>query len=118
MASSAGGANRRHQTCTAPCGDTTNGYSLNAYPNVSLAAKNPSYNPGEPKFADRTNYVDGKLPYRFSKSLDFFIEGRNLTNQTQTTSIGSAPYADGTPNLQSYYYPGRRITVGLNFRNL
>jgi outer membrane receptor protein involved in Fe transport len=62
--------------------------------------------------------VDGKISYRFSKRVDIFVEGRNLTNQTQTTSIASAPYADGTPNLQNYYYPGRRITIGLNFRDL
>jgi outer membrane receptor protein involved in Fe transport len=102
--------------CVAPCGDALTGYALNAYPNVILGWKNPAYNPGAPNYTDRTSYVDGKISYRVNKRLDFFVEGRNLTNQTQSTSLASAPYADGTPNLQNYYYAGRRITVGLNYR--
>jgi TonB-dependent receptor len=102
--------------CIAPCGGSLAGYSLNAYPNASLGWKYPAYNPGSPYYNDRTSYVDGKISYRVNKQLDFFVEGRNLTNQTQTTSLGSAPYADGTPNLQKYYYAGRRITIGLNYR--
>jgi TonB-dependent receptor len=102
--------------CIAPCGGSLAGYSLNAYPNAILGWKYPAYNPGSPYYNDRTSYVDGKISYRVNKQLDFFVEGRNLTNQTQTTSLGSAPYADGTPNLQKYYYAGRRITIGLNYR--
>ncbi|MGV7207005.1 TonB-dependent receptor [Oxalobacteraceae bacterium A2-2] len=103
--------------CIAPCGDTLSGYSLNAYPNASLGWKNPAYNPGPPNFTDRTSYVDGKIAWRINKNLDFFLEGRNLTNQTQTASLGSSAYADGTPSLQKYYYAGRRITIGLRFRS-
>jgi TonB-dependent receptor len=102
-------------TCIAPCGDTPLGYTLNAYPNASLAAKNPGYNPGMPNYVDRTSYVDAKLSYRWRPNLELFVEARNLTNQTQTMSLGSSDYADGTPNLQSYYYPGRRVTMGLVF---
>jgi outer membrane receptor protein involved in Fe transport len=104
--------------CIAPCGDSISGYSLNAYPNVLQGWKYPAFNPGSPNYADRTSYVDGKISYRIGKSLELFMEGRNLTNQTQSNSIGSAPYADGTPNLQSYYDTGRRITIGMNFRYL
>jgi TonB-dependent receptor len=105
-------------SCIAPCGDSLSGYSLNAYPNLGLGWKNPAYNPGPPNYSDRTSYVDGKIGYKFNKDWEFFLEGRNLTNRTQTGSIGSSAYADGTPNLQTYYYPGRRITIGLNYRNL
>jgi len=102
-------------SCIAPCGDSLSGYALNAYPNPGGAARNPAYNPGAPNIIDRTSYVDGKIAWRMNRHLDFFVEGRNLTNQTQTTSIASSPYADGTPNLQNYYYAGRRITVGANY---
>jgi len=104
--------------CIAPCGDNPVGYALNAYPNAGLAWKTPAYNPGPPNYTDRTRYVDGKIAWRWRRNLEFFIEARNLTNQTQTSSIGASPYADGTPNLQNYYYPGRRITVGLVARTL
>ncbi|GAB3458072.1 hypothetical protein GCM10027321_13430 [Massilia terrae] len=107
-------------SCTVPCGATLNGvnYNLGIYPNTSdLATRSPQYNPGSPQYTDMTRYVDGKIAYRISKSLDIFIEGRNLTNQTATQSLPSLGYASG-PNYASYYYPGRRITVGLNWRNL
>jgi hypothetical protein len=38
---------------------------------------------------------------------------------TTTNSQGPyTPFADGTPNLLDYAYAGRRIMVGMNFRNL
>lgn len=106
-------------TCIAPCANSLTNYSLNIYPNTSTTpSKSPAYNPGSPNWKDMTRYVDGKIGYRFNKNWDVFLEGRNLLNQTMTTSIGpSAQYADGTPNLQAYYFAGRRITLGLNYRN-
>jgi TonB-dependent receptor len=107
-------------SCTAPCGATLNGvnYNLGIYPNTAdLGTKWPQYNPGSPQYTDRTMYVDGKLSYRFSKGIDIFIEGRNLTNQTATQSFPSLPYEQGA-NYASYFYPGRRITIGLNWRTL
>ena len=107
-------------SCTVPCGATLNGvnYNLGIYPNTAdLGTRSPQYNPGSPQYTDRTMYVDGKLSYRISKGLDVFLEGRNLTNQTGTSSFPSQPYADG-PNYASYFYPGRRITVGLNWRTM
>jgi TonB-dependent receptor len=106
--------------CTVPCGATLNGvnYNLGIYPNTAdLGTRSPQYNPGSPQYTDRTMYVDGKLSYRISKGLDVFIEGRNLTNQTATQSLPSLPYADG-PNYASYFYSGRRVTVGLNWRTM
>jgi TonB-dependent receptor len=107
-------------SCTAPCGATLNGvnYNLGIYPNTAdLGTRSPQYNPGSPQYVDRTMYVDGKLSYRFSKGIDIFIEGRNLTNQTATQSYPSLPYEQGA-NYASYFYPGRRITIGLNWRTL
>ncbi|MGV7207001.1 TonB-dependent receptor [Oxalobacteraceae bacterium A2-2] len=104
--------------CIAPCGDSISGYGLNAYPNVALAWKNPAYNPGPSNWTDRTSYVDGRIAYRVNKSLEFYVEGKNLTNQTQTTSLGGTGYANGAPNLQNYYYAGRRISLGLTWKNL
>jgi outer membrane receptor protein involved in Fe transport len=106
-------------SCTAPCGATLNGvnYNMGIYPNTAdLGTKWPQYNPGSPQYVDRTMYVDGKLSYRFSKGMDIFIEGRNLTNQTATQSFPSLPYAQGE-NYATYFYPGRRITIGMNWRN-
>jgi TonB-dependent receptor len=106
----------RSFTCIAPCGDNVT--YLRSYPMLNVGGATPAYNPGEPNWRDSRTFIDGKISYKINRNIDVFIEGRNLTNQTQTDTIGSVSYADGTPNLQNYAYAGRRITVGLNYRNL
>jgi outer membrane receptor for ferrienterochelin and colicin len=100
--------------CNAACGSN----AVNNYPFVNGTARAPVYNPGSPNWSDATRFIDGKISWRYSKNLDFFVEGRNLGNNTQTTSQPSLGYADGAPQLLTYGYAGRRITVGLNYRNL
>jgi outer membrane receptor protein involved in Fe transport len=102
--------------CIAPCGDNVT--YLRSYPMLNVTGNTPAWNPGTPNWRDSRTFVDGKISYKISSGIDVFLEGRNLTNSTQTDTIGSSPYADGTPNLQNYAYSGRRITVGMNFRNL
>jgi TonB-dependent receptor len=76
------------------------------------------YNPGSPNFKDSTRFIDGKLAYKIRPNIDVFIEGRNLGNATTSNSQGPyTPFTDGTPNLLDYAYAGRRIMVGVNFRN-
>jgi TonB-dependent receptor len=103
--------------CTAPCGAT--GTGLNSYPafNVNSSTSLP-WNPGTANIKDATRFIDARLSYKLRPELELFVEGRNLSNQTQTNSIASTGYADGTPYLQNYAYAGRRITVGLVYRNL
>jgi hypothetical protein len=101
----------------APQGDS--GTGLNTYPIFAFSnSASLPWNPGSPNWRDRRSFVDGKISFKWKPNVEFFVEGRNLTNTTQTDSIGSTPYADGTPNLQNYAFAGRRITVGVNFRNL
>ncbi|MGV7207253.1 TonB-dependent receptor [Oxalobacteraceae bacterium A2-2] len=102
-------------TCIAACGGTT----VNNYPNVAGGRTTVvPYNPGSPYFKDTTRFVDAKIAYRMKNGLEFFIEGRNLGNATTSDSMGSfTPFADGTPALQDLAYSGRRITVGLTYRN-
>jgi TonB-dependent receptor len=100
--------------CNAACGSNV----VNNYPFINGTARAPVYNPGSPDWTDATRFIDGKIAYKFSKNLDFFVEGRNLGNNTQTSSQPSLRFADGTPSLLAYGYAGRRITIGLNYRNL
>jgi TonB-dependent receptor len=100
--------------CNAACGSNV----VNNYPFINGTTRAPVYNPGSPNWVDATRFIDGKIAYRFSKNLDFFIEGRNLGNNTQTSSQPSLQFANGTPSLLTYGYAGRRITIGLNYRNL
>ncbi len=93
--------------------------TVNNYPAVGAARSTViPYNPGSPDFKDATRFIDAKIGYKISPNVEFFVEGRNLGNATQSNSQGAyAPFANGTPNLLDYAYVGRRIMVGLNFRN-
>jgi len=102
-------------TCIAACGNN----SVNNYPNAAGGRTTAlAYNPGSPNFKDATRYVDAKISYRISKNLDIFAEGRNLGLKSTSNSQGQyAPFADGTPNLLDVTYAGRRIMLGMNYRN-
>jgi hypothetical protein len=103
-------------TCIAGC---TQQAAIQNYPAVSLTQTKFPYNPGSPNFKDTTRFIDGKISYKWRPNIEFFVEGRNLGNMTTTNSQGPyTPFADGTPNLLDYAYAGRRIMVGMNFRNL
>lgn len=101
--------------CIAACGIN----SVNNYPNAAGGRTTAlAYNPGSPNFKDATRYVDAKISYRLSKNLDIFAEGRNLSLSSTSNSQGQyAGFADGTPNLLDVTYAGRRIMVGMNYRN-
>jgi TonB-dependent receptor len=101
--------------CIAAC----TGNTVNNYPYVGGNARPLPWNPGSPNFKDSTRFIDGKISYKWRPNIEFFVEGRNLGNATTSDSQGQfAPFADGTPNLLDYAYSGRRIMVGVNFRNM
>lgn len=102
-------------TCIAACG----GVSVNNYPNAAGGRTTITpYNPGSPNFKDSTRYVDAKISYRINKNMEIFAEGRNLGLSSNSNSQSHyASFADGTPNLLDTSYAGRRIMIGMNFRN-
>jgi TonB-dependent receptor len=102
-------------SCIAGCGGNT----VNNYPNAAGGRTTIlPYNPGSPNFRNATRYVDAKISYRINKHMDIFAEGRNLgLSSTTNSQMQYAPFADGTPNLLDTTYAGRRIMVGMNFRN-
>lgn len=102
-------------TCIAACG----GVAVNNYPNAAGGRITITpYNPGSPNFKDSTRYVDAKISYRINKNMEIFAEGRNLGLSSNSNSQSHyASFADGTPNLLDTSYAGRRIMIGMNFRN-
>jgi TonB-dependent receptor len=105
-------------TCIAACGNNT----VNNYPIIAPGSNRTNvvpYNPGSPNFKDATRFIDGKISYKYRPNIEFFVEGRNLGNATSSNSQGQyAPFSDGTPNLLDYAYSGRRVMIGVNFRNM
>jgi TonB-dependent receptor len=93
--------------------------TVNNYPNAGGGRTTVlPYNPGSPDFRDATRFIDAKIGYKWKPNVEFFVEGRNLGRATTSNSQGPySPFADGTPNLLDYAYAGRRIMVGVNFRN-
>jgi TonB-dependent receptor len=101
--------------CIASC----NAAGVNNYPSGAPVRVGFPYNPGSPNFKDSTRYIDAKLSYKWRPNIEFFIEGRNLTNATTSNSQGQySPFADGTPNLLDLNYSGRRIMIGATFRTM
>lgn len=102
--------------CVAGCGQI----GMSNYPSAAGGITNRlPCKPGSPNFRDSTRFIDGKLAYKVRPNIDVFVEGRNLGNATTSNSQGPyTPFADGTPNLLDYAYAGRRIMIGLNFRNM
>ncbi|MEO7576435.1 MAG: TonB-dependent receptor, partial [Massilia sp.] len=102
-------------SCIAGCGQL----GMNNYPSAGGGAniKLP-YNPGSPNFRDATRFIDGRLGCKLGPHVELFVEGRNLGNATTSNSQGPyTPFADGTPNMLDLNYAGRRLMVGMNYRN-
>ncbi len=101
--------------CIAGCGSTDN----NNYAASGVTFTKFPYNPGSPNFKDATKFIDGKISYKIKPNVEVFVEGRNLGNATTSNSQQTyAGFANGAPNLLDYAYAGRRIMVGVNFRNM
>ena len=100
--------------CIAACGNNT----VNNWPNAAGGRTTIiPYNPGFPNYKDATRFVDAKIAYKVTPSVEVFAEGRNLGNATTSNSQGAyGAFSDGTRSLLDYGYSGRRIMVGVNFR--
>jgi TonB-dependent receptor len=92
--------------------------TVNNWPNVAGGRTTViPYNPGFPDYRDATRYVDAKIAYKVTPSVEVFAEGRNLGNATTSNSQGKyGAFSDGTRSLLDYGYSGRRIMVGVNIR--
>ncbi len=99
--------------CITPCGLNVNdiNYPGDNWTNVRLVG--PGYNPGVPRFKDETQFIDLKVSYNITRSLQIYAEGRNLAGESQSLSTGEYErFADGTPRIMQLSYGGRRFLVG------
>lgn len=99
--------------CITPCGgnSTDINYPGLNYTNVRLVG--PGYNPGAPLFKDETQFLDFKASYNITQQVQVYVEGRNLTKQTQSNSFGKyETFADGRPRVTALSYGGWRLLTG------
>lgn len=65
---------------------------------------------GNPVFRDGSAYLDAKIVYRFENpDLSIFVEGKNLTGETERTTSGDM-------RLGEYSYPGKRYFAGASIK--
>jgi TonB-dependent receptor len=66
---------------------------------------------GNPNFQEKTGFLDAKFQYRYNKNVTFSIEGKNLTDQAQTTDAGDLF------RVNELAWSGRRYFFSVSIKN-
>jgi TonB-dependent receptor len=66
---------------------------------------------GNPVFQEKSGFLDAKLQYRFNDHVTIALEGKNLTNQAQTTDAGDLF------RVNELAWPGRRYFLSVSIKN-
>jgi TonB-dependent receptor len=66
---------------------------------------------GNPVFQEKTGFLDAKFQYRYNEHVTFSIEGKNLTNQAQTTDAGDLF------RINEIAWSGRRYFFSVSVKN-
>jgi len=64
-----------------------------------------------PVFQENTDFLDAKLQHRYNDHVTFSIEGKNLTDQAQTTDAGDLF------RVNELAWSGRRYFVSVSIKN-
>lgn len=100
--------------CITPCSANGSGSNSNNYPGEQWTSVRLPYNPGVPRYFDGTTFIDAKISYNINRNFQVYVEGRNMTRESQTTSTGGyEDFADGAPKIMRMSYGGRRIMGGV-----
>lgn len=67
--------------------------------------------PGYNEQADPILWITAQASYKIDENLELTVEGQNLMDETQTTTINGNPLL-----LNSYYRYGRSIRIGVSYR--
>lgn len=101
-------------SCITPCSANGNGSNSNNYPGEQWTSVRLPYNPGVPRYIDGTTFIDAKISYNINRNFQIYLEGRNLTRESQITSTGGYEnFAEGAPKVMRMSYGGRRVMGGV-----
>ncbi|HEY0623235.1 TonB-dependent receptor [Sphingomonas sp.] len=104
-------------TCISPCSANGNGSNSNNYPGEQWTSIRLPYSPGVPRYLDGTTFIDAKISYNINRNFQVYLEGRNMTRESQITSTGGyEDFADGAPKIMRMSYGGRRIMGGVRIQ--
>lgn len=104
-------------SCISPCTSTSASPVRNP-PNTNVGNfLGFPYNPGEPLYSEKYEYLDAKISRKVNPNLEIYAEGRNLLNAARLT-VGSdrAGFA-GRANPWSAAFGGARFAVGFVYKN-
>lgn len=104
-------------SCVSPCGATASSPVRNS-PNTNVGNfVGFPYNPGEPLYSEKYEYLDAKISRKVNPNLEIYAEGRNLLNAARLT-VGSdrAGFSDRA-NPWSAAFGGARYAVGFVYKN-
>ena len=100
--------------CISPCSTNGNGSNSNNYPGEQWTSVRLPYNPGVPRYFDGTTFIDAKISYNINRNFQVYLEGRNMTRESQITSTGGYEnFAEGAPKIMRMTYGGRRVMGGV-----
>lgn len=100
--------------CITPCSSNGNGSNSNNYPGEQWTSVRLPYSPGVPRYFDGTTFIDAKISYNINRNFQVYLEGRNMTRESQITSTGGyEDFAEGAPKIMRMSYGGRRIMGGV-----
>lgn len=103
--------------CISPCNNTASspvGNSPNT--NVGNFVRFP-YNPGEPVYSEKYEYLDAKISRQVNPNLELYVEGRNLLNAARLTVGSDRAGFSGRKNPWSAQFGGARLAVGFVYKN-
>lgn len=104
-------------SCITPCSANGNGSNSNNYPGEQWTSVRLPYSPGVPRYIDGTTFIDAKISYNINRNFQVFLEGRNLTRESQITSTGGYEnFASGAPKVMRMSYGGRRVATGVRIQ--
>jgi TonB-dependent receptor len=66
---------------------------------------------GNPVFQEKTGFLDAKIQYRFNDHVTVSLEGKNLTDQAQTTDAGDLF------RVNELAWSGRRYFLSVSYKN-
>ncbi|MCU4676543.1 TonB-dependent receptor [Catenovulum sp. 2E275] len=64
---------------------------------------------GLPVFVDAAGYIDGKITYRYSDNLKFYVDGRNLGKEAKVEN-------SGTGRINDVQWSGRLFSIGVTYK--
>lgn len=85
-------------------------------PNLEWSFKKYPVDMNNTLFADRYALLGIKAGYRTQKGISFFVEGRNLTNETYAATTGVINNAGGRDSAQFLPGDGRSVFSGIEFK--